>query len=329
MVRVAHSRWQGWLVVALALGLGTACKKDDSKKAGDQAAGDKGSGPAGTDDLSLLPVGSEIVLGINVAQMQSSPLWQQFVAPKLMTADAQAKLKEFKDTCGLDPMTAVKSVSVGMKVSGDKQDGTIVVHGIDKAKAWACLDNPKIKEQMAKDGGSFTRDGDVGLFKDPKGQQMAMTFVNDTTAILVGGENVTAATVKAAAAGGSTLKTSDAFVEMYSKVKTSDTLWFLVNGGSALLDKVPGAKPRAIFGSINVSDGLSVDIRARFDAGAAADLAKTLNTQIKQARDAGMVDIDKADVTAEGNDLKISAAMSSAKLQEMLKKFGGLAGMAQ
>jgi hypothetical protein len=333
MVRVAHSRWQGSLVVVLALGLGTACKKDDSKKSGDQPAGDKASGPAASrtgDDLSLLPVDSEVVLGINFAQIQGSPLWQQFVAPKMMSPDTQARLKEFKDACGLDPMTAVKSVSVGMKMSGAQQEATIVVHGVDKAKAWACLDNPKIKAEMAKEGGTFTRDGEVGLFKDPKGQQMAMTFVNDSTAILVVGEAVTAATAKAAAAGGSALKTSASFTEMYNKVKTTDTLWFFVNGGSALLDKIPGAKPRALFGSVNVSDGLSVDLRARFDSpGAASELAKTLSTQVKQARDAGMVDVDKAEVTAEGSDLKVDAVVSSAKLKELMNKFGGLAGMGQ
>jgi hypothetical protein len=330
MVRIRH----GWLVVVLGLAVALgACKKDE--KSGNATAGksaDK-AGQAGLsanaasgDDLSLLPLDSELVLGLNFSQVQQSALWKQFVQPKLMSGDVQRKLTELKDSCGFDPMTAIKSISVGLKgVGGDKPDGVVVMHGLDKAKVWACLENDKVKAEMTKDGGSFSRDGEVGLFKDKSGSQVAVAFVNDSTAIAVVGEQVTAASAKAAAAGGSTLKSSPPFVEMYSKVKSSDSLWFLINGKAKIFDKTAamGVKPKAMFGSVNVTDGLSLDMRLRLDTpDAAAQLADMGKKQVQQA--AKM--FDQIDVTSDASDVKIAVVLSSQKLQALITQFSGLLG---
>src|ERR1051325_2084457 len=116
MVRIRS----GLLVAIVALGLGAAgCKKSDDNKGGTPTAdktaekmgGDKapaGDKPAAGgaisgqmgDDLSLLPVDSEVVMGINIAQLQQSALWKQF-SPKLMEKMAKG-LADFKAACGLD-----------------------------------------------------------------------------------------------------------------------------------------------------------------------------------------------------------------------------------
>ena len=149
MVRIRS----GWLVaiVALSLGVGTACKKSDDKKGESPTTADKMSekmpgmpgaadkGAASGDDLSLLPVDSEMVIGINFAQLQQSALWKQ-VAPK--SKDKMAKnLSDIKAACGFDPLDAFKSMSIGIKnVGGGKPDGAIVIHGLEKDKVWGCLD---------------------------------------------------------------------------------------------------------------------------------------------------------------------------------------------
>src|SRR5512140_475891 len=203
MVRIRHA----WLVVALGVALApvAACKKDNS--GGDTAGGKGGkSGNAtGDEDLALLPRDSEVVLGINVTQVQQSALWKQFVEPKLMSGDAMSKISEFKTKCGIDPMSAVKSVSIGMKgVAGNKPDGVAVVHGMDKTKAMACLD--AMKDEMAKDGTELSHEGDVVVLKNDKsGMHAALTYINDTTALAVFGEQASAASLKAAQAGGQAL----------------------------------------------------------------------------------------------------------------------------
>lgn len=334
MVRIRH----GSLVIGLglALALVAACKKDDKKT--DNAAGDKGDktaekpsgmgmtgNAANSDDLSLLPLDSELVLGFNLSQVQQSALWKQFAEPKLMTGDTMRKMTEFKAKCAFDPMTAVKSVTVGMKgLGGTTPDGVVVVHGLDKNKLWACLDN--MKDEMAKDGTELTRDGDVAIFKNTKnGATFATTFVNDSTLVAVLGEKATAAGVKAAAAGGSTLKSSPPFLDMYSKVNTGDSLWGLMNGNSKVFDKMSslGVKPKAMFGSINVTDGLSLDLRMRLETpDAAAQLANMSKAQLQQA--AKM--FDKADVSNDGSDVRFTIVLSNQKLQALIAQFAGLVG---
>jgi hypothetical protein len=322
---------------ALVLG---GCKKEEKKdtpasgeKSGTQAEkpGDPGMGktqaiPSGgtADDLSLLPVDSEVVMGLNFAQLQQSQLWKQFVEPQLMKGDVQQKLGEFKSKCGFDPMSSIKSISIGMKgVGGDKPDGVVVVHGADKAKSLACLDT--MKADAAKEGSEIKRDGDVVMVKAKDGEDVALMFVNDSTAVAVIGSQANPDGVKKAAAGGSALKTSAAFVDMYGKIKTSDSLWLLVNGNSKAFDKAAamGFKPKAVFGSINVTDGLTLDMRVRLDS---ADQAATMANTFRGQAAAAAAMVDKLDITNDGADVKVSVLLSNQKLQNLIKNFGSMLG---
>ena len=337
---------KNYLVAVVALGLGaSACKKNDDAKTdkasgdkvadkGDMKAGDKsadkpsmgggGMSDATGSDLSLLPVDSEIVMGLNINQLQQSALWKQF-SPKLMDKMAGG-LAGLKEKCGFDPLEAVKSVALGMKgFGGGTPDGAIVIHGPDKAKVMACLD--KAKPDAAAKGAEITIDGDVVLVKDKKGSTTAFTFVNDTTILGVIGTNGTKDGVLAAAKGASALKSSPTFVDMFSKINTQDSLWMLMNGNSPALAKMGavGVKPKAIFGSINVTDGLTVDMRIRVATPAeASSFVDLMKTQINNPQVKAMV--DKLDLSADGTDAKISVAMSSAKLQALISMAGSLMG---
>lgn len=332
-------RTRSFLIAAVALGLGAgACKKKEEKKdtgAGQTAEQKVGENPvtkgapsggmiASADDLALLPADSEMVMGLNFAQLQQSALWKQF-SPKLMEK-AASNLAEFKALCGFDPMVEMKSVSLGMKgLGGNTPDGAIVIHGLDKAKSLACI--PKVKDEAAKKGTEFTVDGDVVLVKDKNGQTTAWTFVSGDTLLGVLGPSASKDAVVAAAKGGSALKTSPTFVEMYAKINTKDSLWLLINGNAPFMAKAAqaGVKPKAVFGSVNVTDGLTVDLRIRL---ASADEAKNLvnmmqgqinNPQVKQM-------FDKLDVTADGVDAKIAVGMSNQKLQQLIGMIGGMMG---
>jgi len=324
-------------VVALGLGVG-ACKKKEEAKGGapadkttEQKVGDitkaapSGGVIAGADDLSLLPADSEIVMGLNFAQLQQSALWKQF-APKLMEKAASG-LAEFKAACGFDPIEQIKSVSLGMKgVDGGKTpEGAVVIHGLDKGKSMACLD--KAKAEAAKKGSDITVDGDVFTVKDKSGQLTAWTFVSGDTLVGVLGASASKDAVVAAAKGGSALKTSQTFVDMYSKINTKESLWLLINGNAPFMAKAAsaGVKPKAVFGSVNVTDGLTVDLRIRLaTADEATNLVKmvqgqTNNPQVKQM-------FDKFDVTNDGADAKIAIAMSNQKLQQLIRMIGGVMG---
>jgi hypothetical protein len=332
-------RTSGWLVAVLALGLGvTACKKNDDKgaasadkttdKGGSPAASDK-PGVAGAlgDDLSLLPADSELVLGINFGQVQGSALWKQFVAPKLATADLSG-IQKFKALCGFDPLESLKSVAVGLKgVGGDSPVGAFVVHGFDKTKSMSCFDKEGVSD-VEKDGSKVTIDGDVVMITDKSGKQIGFTFVNDSTALAVLGPDAASKDgIKKVAAGGGSLKTSQAFVDLFQKINSTESLWFIVNGNAPFMAKaaIPGAKLKAAFGSLNVTDGLTVDFRMRLGSPDEATQLVTMakgqinNPQAKQF-------FDKIDVTSEGPDMKVSIAMSAEKLKSLAAMVGGMMG---
>ena len=329
-------------VVASGLVLAGACKKDEKKadpaastktsdpkmaeKPTDKPADKPAVAPIGSvgDDLSLLPVDSEAVMGINFSQLQSSALWKKFVEPQMMKGDFPSKLAQFKTKCGFDPMAAIKSLAIGMKgVGGDNPDGVVVVHGAGKKESLDCFE--KMKDEAAKSGDEIKRDGDVVLVKSKKGETVAITFVNDTTAVAVVGPNANKDGVLKAAQGGSALKSSPAFVEMYGKINTQASLWMLVNGNAKVFDKAAqmGVKPKAVFGSVNVTDGLSVDMRMRLEsADQATQMANTFRGQLQAFQPM----VDKMDVGAEGADLKFSVAMSQQKLEALVKNLMGMFG---
>jgi len=80
-----------------------------------------------------------------------------------------------------------------------------------------------------------------------------------------------------------------------------------------------------VFGSINVTDGLTVDMRIRLGSG---DEATQLVTMMKGQTSSPQVKqmFDKLDVTADGSDAKIAVAMSNAKLQQLIGMVGGMMG---
>jgi hypothetical protein len=327
-----------FLIAVVALGLGAgACKKKEEKK--DTATADQttkaGENPAtkavagalgaAATDLAVLPSDSELVLGLNFAQLQKSELWKQF-APKIMEK-ASKDLAEFKAMCGFDPLEKFKSVSMGLKGldGGKTPDGAIVVHGLEKAQTLACLD--KGKAELAKKGTEVTVDGDVFLMKNKGGETTAWTFTSNDTMVGIIGTGGTKDGVLAAVKGTAGLASSAKFVEMYKQINTGESVWFLVNGQAPFMAKaqMPGSKPQAIFGSLNVTDGLSLDVRMRMgtpdEAKGMVDMmqGQTNSPQVKQM-------FDKLEVKTEGNDARIQVAMSQEKLKNLVGMFAGMMG---
>lgn len=279
-----------------------------------------------SDDLSLLPVDSELVGGLDFQQLQSSQLWKGIVGPAMSKNNVQKSMAEFQAECGVDPMKVVTKISFGLKGLGGDAEGVVVAHGVPKAKMVACYD--KMSKKKAPDA-DITRDGDVLVIKK-KGatttaDQVALMFIDDSTLLVTVGSKATKDGIKAVAKGGSALKTSAAFVELFKKTNTSDTLWGIMNGSSKAFDAMAslGIKPKAVFGSLNVTKDLNLDVRVRMKSPAdATNLASMANTQIKAA--AGMV--DKITIAADGVDVSVKVLLSDAKLKALAAQFGGMLG---
>lgn len=309
------------LVVSLALvAAASACKKE-----GDGAAGGGGAAGAAGSDLNVVPADSDFVLGIDLAKLRDSALFKEY-GSKVMQ-DATKDIAEFKANCGFDPLETMKSVSMGIKMlSGDKGRGSVVFHSTaprDKLKA--CLE--KSKADAEAKGNKMVIEGDIAFLTPKDGNShVAITWLgSDGVVALINDRPWTKDTVTQALAGKGSVKDNKAFSEAYKSIKKGQTLWFYVNGESEMAQQAKGTgiDATAFLGSVDVSDALSAEVRARFkSAGDAAAATKTVESQLGQVK----MMVPNVSAKAEGNDLKINVDLSNKELKSLMSMFGGMLG---
>ena len=281
---------------------------------------------AAASDLGLLPADSDIVFGVDMARIQKAPLWQMFVAPGLASANG---LHDFVAKCGFDPFASLTSVSIGVKGLGPDTSptGTVVVHGFDKAKAIACIQT----EDAADTEHIVTIDGDVVLF-DPahKGAQAGLTFIDDSTALVVFGAGpITKASVDKVAAGDSGLESSPGFADLFHNINSDDPLWLVVAPSSLLfpvmnaeLKKHADLELHALYGSIDITDSIVVEAGIRL---ASPDQVSKVVAEVQNKLGAlaasGTLSqyFDQLDVNADGGDVIISIAANTWQLMNIAK----------
>ncbi|HSN26793.1 MAG TPA: sigma-70 family RNA polymerase sigma factor, partial [Kofleriaceae bacterium] len=274
-------------------------------------------------DLAYVPADADAVMGFNLAQLQKSALWQQFVAPHL--ADSP-DMKSFATECGFDPMASVTHMTIGLAgLGGDAISGTIVVHGIDKAKSTACFSKRAVPE-LQKDGPHVRVDQDVVMIDSPDNTgHFGFMFVDDDTALFVIGPAAeTRQGILDVAAGTHGLRGTPGFTDALADVNTDASAWAMFSDASPIVGSVNGAispytsqKLGTMYMSLNVTDAIALD--AGVHLGSPADVAKAVAT-IQSKIDA--IDpnktlrqyFDQLDVFADGSDLIFSVAIAGNQL---------------
>jgi hypothetical protein len=277
--------------------------------------------------LEVLPLDAEFIGSMDLAGLQNSALYKNGLGAQLQKNGMPKELQDFQTLCGIDPQKAITRVTFGIKREKNGMEGVFVLQGVQKVKAVGCYDKviAKINSNPNKPkDANVSRDGDILLFKSPD-RNAAMMFTGDSTALVVVGAKATKDGIKEIAKGGSQLKNSAAFNELYKKTNTGDTVWCVANGSSSVFDGVAalGFKPRAVFGSIGVSKDLNVDVRFRMKtAGEATNLQSFLNQQSAPAR--GFV--DKLNITTEDKDVRVVVSASEAKIKAAQQMLGPMLG---
>ena len=277
---------------------------------------------ASVDDLAMLPADSELVLGVDVARVEKSALWKQIVAPALLDAPG---LRDFEADCGFDPIASLASVTIGMKGMGKEHkdvSGAIVVHGFAKAKAFACITKRSAKHSTETE---LTIDGDVMLVARDGVAHAAMTFLDDTTALIVIGPDASKDGIaRIADKRGGTSAAASGYSDMIGEINTDDAVWLAVADGSPMLAKAnrklaahTPIQLHGLYGSIDFSDGLVINAGAR--TGSPAQVAKLVGDvqrQIDQlvARGDLANHFEQLDINADGGDVIISLAMTTGQL---------------
>ncbi len=307
------------MVVSLALLAGTAaCKKDGADGAG-------GAGGAAGDDLNVVPQDSDVVVNIDLAKLRSAGLYKDF-GDKVL-AKATKDIAEFKAECGFDPVETLKSVSLGIKMLDQKKArGSIVAHtSAPRDQIKGCLEKSKAK--AAEKGTEIKIEGDVAYITSKDGDGFAaLTFLgSDGVVLLLNDSAWTKEKVDAALKGGGSIKTNKDFTDMVGGLKKGQTLWFWVNGAAQFAKQAEamGVKGKGFYGSVDVTNDLTMDLRGRMnsaeDAKATAELIKSQGAQAQMF-------LTKLESRAEGNDVRIDAAVTGSQLKGLASMMGMGAG---
>lgn len=312
-------------LIAVSLVFAAACKKEEAEKGG--GTGGVSGGGGGNSDLKLLPKDADIVVGMNLASALQSKLFNEMVLPQMEKQGDFKKLTEdFKAKCNLDWKQTASSMTVGVKVTGNEAAVTMVVNGLDKTKIMACAD--QMKGEMAKEGTEYTKDGEVGLLKGKKPEESAaFTFVDSDTMVLVGGPGASKEAVLAAVEGKSSLKDSSQFVGIFGKVKSSHTMWFVVNGSIPQLAaklKDMNLEAQAISGSLNVTDKLDVDVRILATSEDAAKKMEELAQGVSKTAEAFA---GKPTIERDKNEVRGTISITQDKLKMLGSMVPGMGGM--
>jgi hypothetical protein len=261
-----------------------------------------------------LPGGLQAVVGVNVAPIKASQLYQQLLPMAMAKAgDAQSKLDKFKATCGIEATGILDSVVMGM-TSDEKAVIVIALKGTDQKGLEAC--GQKI---AAGDGKKLTITKDGGFVKySGMGDDDAYVkwLAKDTLAIAEDKDTLTKLT-----AGG---LAKDAMTTQAKKVNTDAALWAVVKKEEDIPDFK--AKMTSAYGSLDLKGGnMSADVHVVLDsAKSATDSAAQAQAQLDGVKKSGQVPkqfaaaLDSVTIKAAGPELVIGAKMAEADVASML-----------
>ena len=227
-----------------------------------------------------LPADAKLVVGVDLAALQKTQLFATFYPELLQKAEVKSVIDSIKDTCKIDPLTAVKTVVVA--IADDQKDGAVYIafSGVDKAKLSSCLQSTVqgIADKTAKI--SLKQDGNVTEISDGK----------DTVFFGWAGKDVLVVPVRAQDKsslqkwmdGKSGLAKSD-LGKRIAKVNTSAALW---GAGEGTKEIQSGVTAKGGYGAVTFSKGnLDADVHAVMEnAAQATKMAGDMKKQIEDVK---------------------------------------------
>jgi len=286
-----------------------------------------------------LPVPADAALvRLNLKAARASALYKTF-EPKIKAwmdknAAKEEVLKAMVTKCGVNPLTSVDEVVVGVSLgSSAKGDIIFLVKGsFDTAKALACM-APMVKKDKVKD---MTIAGKKGaVYKDKKGEQFGVLPVDAHTVLFAGGKML--AKLGDLLGGKAPSITGTTLFKQYGSKVSADTLVAVLvpNLPASVTGKMPlpvlkGLKSLAVMLSLPAG---GLDIKAVLDLGdkdKADKLAKALPMLIGVAKAKlgalGNTIVQNFKSKADGTSVKLSLVLSKADFEKVVGMAKGMLG---
>ena len=294
---------------------------------------DKSSGSVGkpsadaTAAFGLFAKSSNMVFGVNMAQITSSSVYKKYKPMLDQQMGAQGGLEEFKSDCGIDPMTEFKTIIVGAEAGDDmepkEETMLVVVKGPARAKMVACG-----KKMAEKKGGSVTEEGAfTKVVEETDGDVTWVGWLDDTTMVMAPKMGKPALETRMKGKDG--LDTNTEMMALIGNTDQTAGVWFAVAPAGGIKpppgNPLPPANFKAGFGSVNLKSGVRLDMGARTgSADEASGLKKELDGKIKELKPmADMMGagkfVDKLKLSTNGADLLVKISLSNGDIDELSK----------
>jgi hypothetical protein len=323
-------------VAALAVGCGKEKKKDgEGGEGGGGTAATEGGGAgaarpteggggasaASAGGFSVFHQGADVIVGINAGKLRDSKLFKDLWP--MVQAEADKELGKVKEACGVDVVTTIDSVIMGVSTS-DEDAATIVVKtGTGRDKMHECA------QALAKADGKdlqVAKEGNISGFTEG-GETMYIGFLDDKTMVISPKGEGDKTFVVDRLAGKEPLTGNAGMMDLLKNVDSKNSsIWMVAMppaGGDNPFAAMAGggAAPTAMFASILLDSGLKIDAGVRYaspdDAKKTVEMANTMMGAAKQDPTMGKF-VSKASLTANGNDVIFKLDLNEAEFTELM-----------
>jgi hypothetical protein len=270
------------VILRLALVLAVAgCFHDSSASLSNGAPATDAS-----DQLAFLPIDSELVFGVDVAQLRSSPLWKRF-EPQVVHSMGK-DYDEVRAACGFDLLDAGTYFTIGLRFTDeDHISGVAVARGMP-SKVMDC-----IATKFGK-GGEVTRDRGTIVQRENR-TNIAWAMAGDALVVHIDAQ-AGHDSLERVVASGAPLRNSPMFMSLYDRLDHHAAVWGAANGASRALEFLRDERPKSVSGAMKVTDRIDWTTTLRMPTAAAA-------TKI---RDELQHDLDKAQGFVNALDMKVA-----------------------
>lgn len=268
------------------------------------------------DELAFLPKESEVVVGLDMTALRTSPAWHEQIEPAF---SGSSELDKMRRACGFDPWAPITHVTLGVRKADAGSEFVLTAAGGDAQQEIGCV--------LKQLGTEYTAhpDGDVTLVEKPGANNtIALSAVGRSHVVAFSTPGVDANRMHAQLAAGSPLRGSPAFMSIYESLEHGASLWFVVNGQSPLFQSLSlGIRPRYVDGTIIVTDHYvwttRVTMASAAEAAQLATMLRSMSAQVQQM-------VEKLDIHEENAVLHIDVVMTQPQVQTMLAMLGAFTG---
>jgi hypothetical protein len=294
-----------------------------------------------------LPADAKLVIGVDFAAIQKTELFATYYPKLLEKAEAAQMISTMKDSCKIDPLTAVQAVVVAM--SSDQQDGAIyiAVAGVDRAKLTSCIQlaaqqkadkaaaEKPATDKPAADKPAADKPAKVSVKQD--GNLTQITNGADTALFGWVGKDVIVVSIHAQDKaslvkwmGGKGALAKSTLGKSIAKINTSAAVW---GAGEETKEVEQGITVKGGYGAVKFAKGsVDADVHAMMEnAAQATKMATSANKQLDEAKQgsqlppmiAGM--LKTVTIAAAGDEVVIKATVVEKDLMNVLS-LAGLGG---